>query len=252
MEIAKPTKAKKATFKLGSLVLDGYQLPDGSYRLSQTQVCSVLNKTHKSVGEFLEGNSLQALPHKSSSLQKIQVEGVKNVIGEVTLEIASAYWFYWALKGDALAQALAQACLEEALERRLDSAFNVERTERYYNDRLELRIESSIKRIKFTDAIAHYLETYQSYNLRLEESIQIRCANYLNRCVLGFTAKDAKNILGLKSTDLLRDFIPEKALEAITTAEDLASKLILDEGMAPFEAMITAIERAEIQCVGLK
>jgi hypothetical protein len=192
------------------------------------------------------------LPYKGFGLGKLETDGAENFITPVTLEIASAYWFYWALKGDALAQALAQACLEEALERRLDSAFNVERTEQEYNDRLELRIESSIKRIKFTDAIAHYLETYQSYNLRLEESIQIRCANYLNRCVLGFTAKDAKNILGLKSTDLLRDFIPEKALEAITTAEDLASKLILDEGMAPFEAMITAIERAEIQCVGLK
>ena len=252
MEIVKPTKAKKATFKLGSLVLDGYQLPDGSYRMSQTQVCSVIGKADNSVLQFLAGKSPQALPHKGSQSYKLEAEGVQNYISGVTLEIASAYWFYWALKGDALAQALAQACLEEALERRLDSAFNVERTEQDYNDRLELRIESSIKRIKFTDAIAHYLETYQSYNLKLEESIQIRCANYLNRCVLGFTAKDAKNILGLKSTDLLRDFIPKKALEAITTAEDLASKLILDEGLAPFEAMITAIERAEIQCVGLK
>ena len=252
MEIAKPTKAKKATFKLGSLVLDGYQLPDGSYRLSQTQVCSVLNKNHNSVVQFLGGNSPEALPHKGFRLSKMATDGVENFINPVTLEIASAYWFYWACKGDALAKSLTMSCLEEALERRLDSVFNVERTEQYYNDRLELRIESSIKRIKFTDAIAHYLETYQSYNLKLEESIQIRCANYLNRCVLGFTAKDAKNILGLKSTDLLRDFIPEKALEAITTAEDLASKLILDEGMAPFEAMITAIERAEIQCVGLK
>ena len=212
----------------------------------------VIGKADNSVLRWKEGNSPEALPHKGSQPYQLKVEGVQNYISGITLEIASAYWFYWACKGDALAKSLTLACLEEALERRLDSAFNVERTEQDYNNRLELRIESSIKRIKFTDAIAHYLETYQSYNLKLEESIQIRCANYLNRCVLGFTAKDAKNILGLKSTDLLRDFIPKKALEAITTAEDLASKLILDDGMAPFEAMITAIERAEIQCVGLK
>lgn len=58
------SKAIKATFKLGSLVLDGYQLTDGSYRMSQTQVCSAPNKSHKSVVEFLEGNSPEALPHK--------------------------------------------------------------------------------------------------------------------------------------------------------------------------------------------
>ena len=91
MEIAKPTKAKKATFKLGSLVLDGYQLPDGSYRMSATQVAKALNKHHKSVGEFLEGNSPQALPHKGSpQLPKLKVEGVNNYVCSITLEIAKA------------------------------------------------------------------------------------------------------------------------------------------------------------------
>ena len=61
MEIVKPTKAKKASFKLGSLVLDGYQLPDGSYRMNQTQVCSVLNKHHESVAEFLAGKKPTSL-----------------------------------------------------------------------------------------------------------------------------------------------------------------------------------------------
>ena len=101
MELVKPTKAKKATFNLGSLVLDGYQLPDGSYRMSQTQVSAVLNKTHKSVGEFLEGKSPQALPYKGSMpQQKLKVEGVQNYVLGITLEIAKAYWLYWALNGD--------------------------------------------------------------------------------------------------------------------------------------------------------
>ena len=64
------SKAKKATFKLGSLVLDGYQLADGSYRMSQTQVCSVLNKHAKSIWQFLEGKSPQALPYKGFRLCK--------------------------------------------------------------------------------------------------------------------------------------------------------------------------------------
>jgi hypothetical protein len=101
MESAKPTKAKKATFKLGSLVLDGYQLPDGSYRMSATQVAKALNKHAKSVWDFLKGKSPQALPYKGSpQLPKLKVEGVENYVSGVTLEIAKAYWLYWALNGD--------------------------------------------------------------------------------------------------------------------------------------------------------
>lgn len=100
MEIVKPAKAKKVTFKLGSLVLDGYQLSDGSYRMSQTQVSAVIGKADNSVLQFLAGKSPQALPHKGFGLQKLKVEGVQNYVCSITLEVAKAYWLYWALNGD--------------------------------------------------------------------------------------------------------------------------------------------------------
>lgn len=45
----------------------------------------------------------------------------------------TAYWSYWAAKGDAKAIALMNALAVEALERRADAAFSVTKAEQEYD-----------------------------------------------------------------------------------------------------------------------
>ena len=37
-----PTKATRATIQIGALTVDGFMLPDGNYRMSQTQTAEAV------------------------------------------------------------------------------------------------------------------------------------------------------------------------------------------------------------------
>ena len=45
-------KATRATVTIGSLVVDGFMLPDGSYRMSQTQAAEAVGLTRRNVSDF--------------------------------------------------------------------------------------------------------------------------------------------------------------------------------------------------------
>ncbi|MEM9769990.1 MAG: hypothetical protein AAF889_00040 [Cyanobacteria bacterium P01_D01_bin.73] len=46
-------KAKRATIQLGDRELEVFQLPDGSYRLSQSQVAEAVEKPEANFPDFL-------------------------------------------------------------------------------------------------------------------------------------------------------------------------------------------------------
>lgn len=54
-------KATRATVTIGSLVVDGFMLPDGSYRMSQTQAAEAVGLTRRNVSDFLRSKSLKSL-----------------------------------------------------------------------------------------------------------------------------------------------------------------------------------------------
>lgn len=134
-------KATRTTIKYGSVDLEVFMLPDGTYQLSQTQSGMAIDKGHKSFGEFLNGKSLEALPYKDFSGGEIQIESDGNLnvsIKAVPIKVAVAYWTYWANKGNILAQALLAAGTEETINRLCDTAFNVTKSdEDYHNQTLD-------------------------------------------------------------------------------------------------------------------
>lgn len=141
-------KATRTTIKYGSIDLEVFMLPDGSYSLSQTQVGFAIEKHDKSLRQFLDGSSPEALPHKDFSRRQedIEIEGLSGAASSfkaVPLRIAIAYWTYWANKGNVLAQALLAAGTEETLTRLCDNAFGVAKTEQQYNSELAANIENS-------------------------------------------------------------------------------------------------------------
>ena len=125
-------KAVKSTVIYNGIELEVYQLPNGEYHLSKTQVGLAIEKDHKSIGRFIEGTSPEALPFKGHTFGQVQVENSPNPIHSVPLNMAAAYWTYWASKGNTTAMALVSTSVVESLTRLCDNAFGVEKSETEY------------------------------------------------------------------------------------------------------------------------
>ena len=129
-------KAKRATIQLGDRELEIFQLPDGSYWFSQTEVATCVGKPEISFRRFSTSKWLKALPgigSQSDGFEKIQREGEGGPpIRGVPLIVASAYWLKEAIAKNKQAQGLTWACMSETLARRADAAFGVQRSEAEY------------------------------------------------------------------------------------------------------------------------
>jgi hypothetical protein len=140
----------------------------------------------------------------------------------IDLDVAVAFWV---LCDNIESRALLAACAMEALERRLDRAFNVQRTEEERNQRLAIRIKGKIERRNLTDAIRDYIDnTDVSDNYR--KFVYSNCSDIVNKFVLGCSAKTARTVLNLNDTVLLRDHLPPSALRQITRIEELTQILV--------------------------
>ena len=133
-------KAKRATIQLGSIELDVFQLPDGSYRMSQSEIASVVELQATYVLRFLSSKWLKALPSKDYTdydFGKIEVESEvgrgQTRITPIPLEIAALFWSYQLWQRNKAAIPLVSACLSETLTRRADRAFGIDRSETEYN-----------------------------------------------------------------------------------------------------------------------
>lgn len=138
-------KAKEATLVLGNAVIKVFQLPNGEYRLSQSEVTKTIGKPNRSIIEFLNGKSVEALSHRSFELsESLSVDSFNKPIKPIPIRIATAYWRYWDKKGNAQATAIVDSCIQEAIERRADAAFGVHRTEQEYNQRFNTAYGDSV------------------------------------------------------------------------------------------------------------
>lgn len=143
------TKAQRATVHIGSLEVDGFMLPDGSYRMSQTQAAESIAKDESNARKFLASKAIKTLlgedytPGKSERIEVVsdsQIRGQTRFI-PYSLEETIAFWLWEAYRGNKQALALCMALMTETLERRFDSAFSVQRSEEEYNNRLSERIQ---------------------------------------------------------------------------------------------------------------
>jgi hypothetical protein len=154
-------KATRQIIKIGNLEVEGFMLPDGSYRMSQTQAAGCVGLEERNARDFLQTSALKRLLGKGytpaiSQTSPIEVEasggqsrGGSRII-PLPLEIVSAYWLWQSHRGNKTALALCMALLTESLERRFDDAFSVARSEPEYNQRLADRtreLETALQQI---------------------------------------------------------------------------------------------------------
>lgn len=135
--------AKKAVINYGSELLEVFQLPDGSYELSMTQVSDSIDKHDKSFRQFIDGNSLEALSYKDYNFGEVLTEGAGRPIKGVPIKIACAYWVYWCAKGNVKARALLAAGAEHVIVQLADKAFGIEHSADFYQSLLVQTVEQN-------------------------------------------------------------------------------------------------------------
>jgi excinuclease UvrABC helicase subunit UvrB len=141
------TKATRATVTIGNLAIDGFMLPDGGYRMSQTQAAEAVGLKVQNVSDFLRSKALKSLMGEGYTPQISEIEPDESQgrggsrINAVPIEIVTKYWLWQLFRGNKKALALVDALTTETIERRFDAAFGVSRTEQERDDRLTSRIQ---------------------------------------------------------------------------------------------------------------
>lgn len=141
-------KAKRAPVTIGPLEVEGFQMPDGSYRMSQAQAAECIGTTPQNASNFLRSKAFKALQGTESTDQSfgaIEVESSQQVTGgtrinALPLGVVWAFWLYQCSRGSKQAYKLLAALGTESLERRFDIAFGVQRSEADYDTRLTERV----------------------------------------------------------------------------------------------------------------
>ena len=171
-------KATRASVRIGVLEVDGFMLPDGSYRMSQAQVAQAVGKSPVNALRFLESKALHRLlgeGYTDYTPEPIEIDPEPGKRGQsrfnaLPLEVATAYWVNQCFQGNKQALALVIALTTESLERRFDTAFGVTRTEPDRNERLLERIrqlETEFSRLGEAFAMDDQIRSERDYFERL-------------------------------------------------------------------------------------
>lgn len=171
------TKATRATIQIGDLTVDGFMLPDGSYRMSQTQAAESIGKPQRNAGRFLSSNTIKSLLGNTYTPDSIEAEGIEGQRGSprfnaLPLNVVAAYWVYECNKGNKQALPLVLAMTTESLTRRFDNAFGIQRSEDEYNQLL--RDQNAALQATLQDLSDAYAEPdlLREQVVRLEEQVR--------------------------------------------------------------------------------
>ena len=139
--MSESSKATRADIQIGDLAVDGFMLPDGSYRMSQTQAADIIGKPEINARRFLDSKGSKTLLGNSYTPDTIEAESTQGKRGStrfnaLPLSVVAAYWVWECSKGNKQALPLVMAMTNETLTRRFDTAFGVERSEADYNQLL--------------------------------------------------------------------------------------------------------------------
>ncbi|MHC0068749.1 hypothetical protein ACWATR_38790 [Nostoc sp. UIC 10890] len=141
-ELKQYSKAKRASIQIAGIEIEVFQMPNGEYVMSQTQVANAVGVSSSCIFSFLHSNAVKALPSNGSEFSVIAVEGSNKPVNIVPIEVASDFWLSQVSKGNGKAQSLVSACMQEALQRRCDTAFNQAKSEQQYEQQSAINRES--------------------------------------------------------------------------------------------------------------
>lgn len=126
--------------RVGTLIVDGFMLSDGSYRMSLTQSSGAIGFGPQSASDFLSLKAVKSLLGQRYAVNHSQIELPSSphtrgfrCFRVMSLEAVNAYWQWQAAKGNSDALALCLALKSTTLSCRFDTAFGAEHSELNYN-----------------------------------------------------------------------------------------------------------------------
>ena len=160
---------------MGDTPLTVFQQPDGSYRLSQSEVAQVIEKSESSIRSFKQSSRAKALCTLASEFAVLDVVGSNKPIVPISLELAALYWRYWDHKGNAIATALVNALLLRSLKDLADEAFGVRTTkeERHLQLQADLSPESVARIAAMQQQLERQLDAKETER-QLHQQLQIQ------------------------------------------------------------------------------
>jgi hypothetical protein len=134
------SKAARAEIRIGHLIVDGFQLPDGSYRMSLSQAAEAIGLSARNAFDFLQSKAFKSLTGDGYTVSIVEIEASQTRFRALPLEAVSVYWAWQSFRGNKTALALTVSLTTESLERRFDSAFGISVSELDYQQRLADRV----------------------------------------------------------------------------------------------------------------
>lgn len=168
-------KARRSYAAIGNLQIEGFRMPDGSYRMSQSQAAECIGLGAQNASRFFQSKAFKALRGNESTdhaFDQIEVESSQQTTGgtrinAVPLDVVMLFWIYQCSRGNKQAITLLAALATETLERRFDKAFGVPRTEEEYNQVLA-------ERMQLEQDIESLAEAYAEPDLLREENERLK------------------------------------------------------------------------------
>ncbi|MBD1877242.1 hypothetical protein H6F75_27560 [Nodosilinea sp. FACHB-131] len=79
-------KAKRATVQIGTLSVDSFQLSDGSYRISPTQMAESVGKPEINARRFLDSRGIKALWSEAYTPDSIEVNSPEQGHSQIQIQ----------------------------------------------------------------------------------------------------------------------------------------------------------------------
>ena len=242
--MTKTIKASRAVIELGSIPLNVYLMPDGTYRLAGRNVTDAVDEVNTSLMRSFGVKSLKSLPGADPDLMQVKTETGESFI-PVAIEDAAVYWGRCYEKKNAKAAAILVACAIESIERRADKAFGKTRSEEEYNERFKNRVNGILTRRSLCDAIKEYLLRHPELSPGRSNNMYTNATQKGYRLMFGRDRKTLETDLGAEPGKL-RDALLADELKDLDAIENLAMKLIDNDDMDPCDAIDEAFKRLVI------
>lgn len=114
---------KRAVIPLGSVEIEGFMMPDGSYRANQAAVAKAIDQDEADIQRFFQSDDMPALLVKSHRPECIEIPNLDQPISPervtvLPLPAVTAYWLWQSHQGNEKACKLMADLVTEALSAR--------------------------------------------------------------------------------------------------------------------------------------
>lgn len=109
------------------------------------------------------------------------------------------------------------------------------------------RQEGKKARLTLTDTVKAYIERHPELSENAKQWMHSQYSDKLNRGVFGRSAKQLRQVLGIKDNSLLRNEFQEDEISALRDVENIAAWFIHKDDLHPVKAIAKAIKQVEYE-----